>query len=100
MSSDAVVCNGMHALLAEPSTSDEAQVQALQEAGLANAETLQPKIRQALDDERLRGVANRIEAGRLRNHLGKDAIFVEVPRLETDVNDLKSLAQIAAHLTG
>lgn len=100
MRRDGFVVNGVHELLAEPSASDEV----LTEAFAASAPSLDAartltKTRRALDDERLRGVADRIESDRLRNRVGRDVRFVEVPALEEDVHDIGALAEIAHHLT-
>ena len=101
MRRDAVVINGVHHLLEEPHVPHQQQLEALQTmAPDQDAASLHDKMTQAIDDERLRAVADRIEADRLRNHLAGSSptIFVEVPRLEHDVHDLRSLAIIADHL--
>ena len=56
------------------------------------------RMHQALQDERLRGVADRIETDRLKNRVGDEVVYVEVPKLEEDVHDLGGLATIASHL--
>ncbi|MFK8003392.1 MAG: ArsA family ATPase [Polyangiales bacterium] len=99
MRRSATVVNGMHTLLREPSISRAEQIKTMgtHDSGV-NAEALVDATNTALQDERLRAVADRIESDRLRNKLGGDSIFVEVPRLEQDVHDLGGLSIIAKHL--
>jgi len=66
----------------------------------ADAAKLVGRMRRALDDARLRAVADRLEADRLKAKCGKDALYVEVPVLEHDVHDLGSLARVASFLVG
>ena len=92
----------MHTLIAEPSA-PTAQLEAEARAHLpegADAAKLVSRMRRALDDARLRAVADRLEADRLQNRSGKDALYVEVPVLEHDVHDLGSLARVASYLVG
>lgn len=102
MQRDAVVVNGMHALHAEPSMSTREQKELIAtevtggDADAASA--LLTKMQQALDDERERAVADRLESDRLRNSLDKQTLFVEVPQLDGDVHDLGALARIASYL--
>ena len=106
MRRDAVVINGVHALLAEPSVSDAALVSELGPLlpGMNATDTVE-RMLQALQDERLQAVADRIESDRLQNHIrqsreGSRVQFVEVPAFEEDVHDLKALARVASYLTG
>lgn len=106
MRRDAVVINGVHVLLAEPSVSDAALATELGPLlpGM-NAEDTVERMLQALQDERLQAVADRIESDRLQNHIrqsreGSRVQFVEVPAFEEDVHDLKALARVASYLTG
>lgn len=99
MRRDAVVLNGVHALLPEPQASTaelEAELQRV-EPRLETAHAVE-RMRRALEDERLRGVADRIESDRLRSKVGDDVVFVQVPALEEDVHDLGALARVAEHL--
>lgn len=105
MRRDAVVINAVHELLSEPSVSDDALVAELAPLlpGMNPAETVE-RMLQALQDERLQAVGDRIESDRLRNHVrntkaGDRVEFVEVPAFEEDVHDLAALARVAAYLT-
>lgn len=100
MHRDAFVVNRVHPLLAEPSAPEPELVAAFEQAcPELDAPSVVARTRRALEDERLRGVADRIESDRLRAKVGSDAIFVEVPALEEDVHDLGGLAEIAHYLT-
>ena len=100
MRRDGVVVNGVHALIPEPSAKGEVLEAALQEAApdLEAPGKIIERMHQALQDERLRGVADRIETDRLKNRVGDEVVYVEVPKLEEDVHDLGGLATIASHL--
>lgn len=105
MRRDAFVINQVHPLVAEPSASVatlEGEVGAmLAAAGVAgDPARLVSRMRRALDDARLRAVADRLESDRLEALAGKDTIFVEVPVLDHDVHDLESLSKVAAYLVG
>lgn len=105
MRSDAFVINQVHPLVAEPSASTaalEADARAkLEAAGVAgDAPRLVSRMRRALDDARLRAVADRLETDRLEAHAGAGSTFVEVPVLDHDVHDLRSLAKVAGYLVG
>ncbi len=65
----------------------------------ATASTID-KMNRALEDERLRAVADRIESDRLHNRLDAKTAFVEVPAFERDVHDLEALAKVARYLMG
>jgi anion-transporting ArsA/GET3 family ATPase len=102
MQRDAFVINQVHGLIAEPSASTavlEAEARAHLPEG-ADAARLVGRMRRSLDDARLRAVADRIEADRLRTRSGKDALYVEVPVMEHDVHDLGALARVASYLVG
>jgi anion-transporting ArsA/GET3 family ATPase len=106
MRRDAVVINGVHVLLSEPSVSDGALAAELGPLlpGMDATDTVE-RMLQALQDERLQAVADRIESDRLQNHIrqsreGNRVQFVEVPAFEEDVHDLKALARVASYLTG
>jgi anion-transporting ArsA/GET3 family ATPase len=102
MRRDAFVINQVHPLIAEPSVTTsqlEAEARAVLPVG-ADASKLVARMRRALDDARLRAVADRLEADRLENQCGKDTVYVEVPVLEHDVHDVGSLAKVASYLVG
>jgi anion-transporting ArsA/GET3 family ATPase len=105
MRRDAIVINGVHTLLSEPSISDAALAETVGPhlSGMDAADTVD-RMMQALQDERLQAVADRIESDRLQNHIrrsrgGDGVLFVEVPAFEEDVHDLKALARVASYLT-
>jgi len=106
MTRDAFVINQVHALLAEPSDKTstlEAEVKSrLSGTGASeiDVERLVERMRRALDDARLRAVADRLETDRLETRAGKGALFVEVPVLDEDVHDLRSLHRISRYLMG
>lgn len=102
MRRDAFVINQVHPLIAEPSATTAQLVTEAQRylPDGADAGKLVGRMRRALDDARLRAVADRLEADRLKNKCGKDALYVEVPVLEHDVHDLGSLARVASYLVG
>ena len=101
MGREAIVVNGVHRLLSEPSADDATLMKHVKELfPELDAERMVERMKRALQDERLQAVADRIEADRLRNRVRKsDAIVVEVPAFERDVHSLGALAQVAHHLT-
>jgi anion-transporting ArsA/GET3 family ATPase len=107
MTRDAFVINQVHALVAEPSDKTstlEAEVKSRLRDGENDTDVdvarLVERMRRALDDARLRAVADRLETDRLESRAGKDALFVEVPVLDEDVHDLRSLHRISRYLMG
>jgi anion-transporting ArsA/GET3 family ATPase len=99
MRRDGVVVNGVHYLLSEPSA-DEATLRAAVSEVLPEVDpgSAIDRMGRALEDERLRAVADRIESDRLRSRVGKETTFVEVPAFDEDVHDLRALAKVARHL--
>jgi anion-transporting ArsA/GET3 family ATPase len=102
MRAAAFVINAIHELLPEPGAKRadlEAEAARLLPAGTDTRRAVE-RMWRALDDERLRGVADRIEAERLRTMVRGEpqARFVEVPAFEEDVHDLGALARVAHHL--
>ena len=103
MRRDGVVVNGVHTLFPAPSAPVEAQ-----RAALANAlagddvdvRDVHERMGRALEDERMRAVADRIETDRLRNRLANAVPFVEVPAFEEDVHDVAALSRLATYLVG
>tara|TARA_B100001750_G_scaffold239748_1_gene248272 strand:- start:4280 stop:5440 length:1161 start_codon:yes stop_codon:yes gene_type:complete len=99
MRRDGVVVNGVHYLLSEPSAKEETLRAAVAEAlPEVDPDSAVDRMSRALEDERLRAVADRIESDRLRARVGKETTFVEVPAFEEDVHDLRALARVASHL--
>jgi anion-transporting ArsA/GET3 family ATPase len=102
MRREAFVINQVHPLVAEPSATTaalEAEAKKLLPEG-ADAPRLVARMRRALDDARLRAVADRLECDRIETHGGKDVLYVEVPIFDHDVHDLRSLAKVAGYLVG
>ncbi len=101
MRRDAFVINGMHPLFAEPSA-PEGELAAIVAPHLPGIDPHRAigRMRRALDDARMRAIADRLESDRLRQRAGNDHLFVEVPAFEEDVHDLDALARVAAFLTG
>ena len=106
MRRDAVVINGVHELLPEPNAEDDELVAAVAPhlPGI-DASSAVERMLEALQDERLQAVADRIESDRLRNHVAQSPAgaavgFVEVPAFEEDVHDLRMLARVAEYLVG
>ena len=99
MRRDGVVVNGVHYLLREPQA-DEPTLRAAAAEQLPGIDpgSAVDRMGRALEDERLRAVADRIESDRLRARVGKDTNFVEVPAFEEDVHDLRGLKRVASHL--
>jgi len=96
------VVNGMRPLLREPSAS-ESELRAALEAALpaeVDATRALSRLTQALDDERLLAVGDRIESDRLRAQVDGDDRVVEVPAFGEDVHDLAALAKVASYLVG
>jgi anion-transporting ArsA/GET3 family ATPase len=102
MRRDAFVINGMRPLFAEPAASDKVLIAEAKKhlPPELDAERAIARMRRALDDARSRAIADRLEADRLKQRVGGDQLFVEVPFFEEDVHELRSLAQVAAYLTG
>lgn len=102
MRREAFVINQVHPLVAEPSATTaalEAEAKTLLPEG-ADVPRLVSRMRRALDDARLRAVADRLECDRLEAHGGKDVLYVEVPVFDHDVHDLRALAKVAGYLVG
>jgi len=102
MEHDGFVVNAVHPLLQEPDAGTDALAR---EAARVLPQGVDPKVavrkmRRALDDERVRAVADRIEANRVHARVGKDAPYVEVPAFDEDVHDLRGLARVASYLVG
>lgn len=102
MKGDAFVINGMRALFAEPAL-QESELVALIAPYLP--EDMEPeravkRMRRAMDDARTSAVADRLQADRLRQRVGKEHVYVEVPLFEQEVHDLGALSEVAEYLTG
>jgi anion-transporting ArsA/GET3 family ATPase len=98
---DAVVMNAVHELLPTPAASDAELAAAVRPhlPSTISAEDAVARMHDALRDERTRALANRAEAVSLKEHVGDEVAFVEVPALEEDVHDLETLSTVARHLT-
>jgi anion-transporting ArsA/GET3 family ATPase len=102
MRRDAFVINQVHPLIAEPAETSwalELEARAHLPPGV-DAAKLVARMRRALDDARMLAIADRVEIDRLRERCGTDALYVEVPLLERDVHDLRSLSVVASYLVG
>ena len=101
MNREAVVVNKVHRLLEEPRISAAEQVAALREAlpESIDAADIQPRLQQALHDERQWAAADRAEVDRLSTEIGQDTRIVEVPAFDEDVHDIAALAKVASYLT-
>ena len=102
MRRDGVVINGIHELFHEPTEPTPTLEAAAKDVLPPEIEPRRAveRMHRALDDERLRAVADRIEADRLRAQVGQGVQFVEVPAFERDIHDLGGLARVGAYLTG
>lgn len=99
MNSKAFVINQVHALHSEPRGSEASLVAELSAlAPEVPGEVLFEKLTRALDDDKIRAVADRLEVERLRQRTPKSSLFVEVPAFDRDVHDLASLSQVASFL--
>lgn len=101
MNREAVVVNQVHSLIEEPRLSAAEQVTALREVlpEAIDAADLQPRLEQALRDERRWAIADRTEVERLSSQIGQDTRIVEVPAFDEDVHDIAALAKVAFYLT-
>jgi anion-transporting ArsA/GET3 family ATPase len=101
MNREAVVVNQVHSLIEEPRLSAAEQVTALREVlpEAIDAADLQPRLEQALRDERKWAIADRTEVERLSSQIGQDTRIVEVPAFDEDVHDIAALAKVAFYLT-
>ncbi|MCB9597186.1 MAG: ArsA family ATPase [Sandaracinaceae bacterium] len=102
MRRNAFVINGMRALYAEPSL-QEGELASLVAPHLPDdmdARRTVKRMRRAVDDARTQAIADRIQSDHLRQRVGPDLLFVEVPHFEQDVHDLGALSQVARYLTG
>jgi anion-transporting ArsA/GET3 family ATPase len=98
----ATVINRVTPLLAEPHGSQE-QVRSALRARVPDtldASSLEERLWQALDDERLRAVTDRGEVERLHAMTKNRGLYIEVPAFEEDVHDLRGLARVSEHLVG
>ena len=102
MGYDGFVVNRVHPLFHEPEASEAsllAELGPLLPPEMDPVRTLD-RMRSALDDERIRGVADRIEAERISSRRAPGVAYVEVPAFDEDVHDLSALARVAEHLCG
>jgi anion-transporting ArsA/GET3 family ATPase len=65
-----------------------------------DVDTLLGRMLQAARDQDALGKRDREGVRRLRQHIGPDMSYTEVPALDRDVHDLASLAQVGSYLLG
>jgi anion-transporting ArsA/GET3 family ATPase len=97
----AIVVNRVHAML--PDDAPAAELDAALATFVPDAATragLLERMRTAAADARAEAERDREGVRRLREHVGKDLSYTEVPAFETDVHDLGALAELATHLVG
>ncbi len=94
----AVVINGVHEAPAAIRPTDALAAELGPHFPGHDAKKLLQAMHQSLEDERVRGLSDRNEASRLHGAVGSSTPVVEVPELETDVHDLRTLSMIASHL--
>ena len=58
------------------------------------------RMQQAASDQAALARRDREGVRRLREHIGADMGYTEVPALERDVHDLSALAEVSEHLLG
>lgn len=97
----AFVINQVHALHAEPNRPEKVLLEELGSVlGDMGTSSLLLRMQQALDDERMRAISDRVETERLRTRGGRDTLYIEVPAFDTDIHDLRGLARVGSFLTG
>lgn len=89
-----VIVNRVHPVIA-PSASGAV---ALAASPSAVAPDLLERMKRAADDARLLGERDREGIRRLREHLGTDSAYAEVPAFDQDVHDLGALAELSEYL--
>ncbi len=101
MNREAVVVNQVHNSIEEPRIPIAEQIEALRTVlpESIDAAHLQPRLEQALQDERQWAAADRVEVERLSSQIGEDTRIVEVPAFDEDVHDIAALAKVAFYLT-
>lgn len=101
MSRDGFVINGIRQLFAEPNQ-PESELASLVAPHLRALDPRRAvsRMRRALDDARIRAIADRLEVERLHSRAGSERLYVEVPHFEQDVYDLPALHRVAMYLTG
>jgi len=67
---------------------------------LADPDALLTRMRQAAADQLALARRDREGVRRLRDHIGARMSYIEVPALDQDVHDLRSLAQVGEYLLG
>jgi len=99
MHQEATVINRVNNLLSEPSVGDATIDRELSARNPPTDVTdLRERLFTALDQERTRAVADRVEVERLWAETGGKELQIEVPAFEHDVHDLKALARVASYL--
>ncbi|HEX2677481.1 MAG TPA: hypothetical protein VHM19_12595, partial [Polyangiales bacterium] len=95
----AVIVNRVHASAPLPKSLDASEVAALMPE-VADPAALLTRMRQAGADQLALARRDREGIRRLREHIGERLSYTEVPALDQDVHELRSLAQVADYLFG
>jgi anion-transporting ArsA/GET3 family ATPase len=93
----AVIVNRVHAAVELPKTLDAGELAALMPE-VADPAALLTRMRQAGADQLALARRDREGIRRLREHIGERLSYTEVPALDQDVHELRSLAQVADYL--
>ena len=94
-----VVVNRVHGAVAPHAPPSVAQLAGRLPGG-TDAEGLLARMQQAARDQNALAQRDREGVRRLREHVGANMSYTEVPALDLDVHDLGSLAEVGAHLLG
>ena len=94
-----VVVNRVHRELAIGAGPSEAELTALLPPG-SDAAGLLARMRTAASDQNALARRDREGVRRLREHIGSNMSYTEVPALDRDVHDLASLAEVSTYLLG
>jgi len=95
----AVIVNRVHASVELPPTLDASEVAALMPE-VGDPAALLTRMRQAGADQLALARRDREGIRRLREHTGERLSYTEVPALDQDVHELRSLARVADYLFG
>jgi anion-transporting ArsA/GET3 family ATPase len=95
----AVIVNRVHASLELPPTLDAGEIARLMPE-VADPAALLTRMRQAGADQLAIARRDREGVRRLREHIGVDLSYTEVPALDQDVHELRSLSRVGEYLFG
>ena len=95
----AVIVNRIHSAAALPAVLDASELSRLL-PGQSEPDALLTRMRQAGADQLALARRDREGVRRLRDHIGDRLSYTEVPALDQDVHDLRSLAQVGEFLLG